>query len=45
MNGLRHLGFDTGHGWGLPAARTTGWTAGVGAIALTIVIWLIVFFA
>lgn len=45
MNGLRHLGFDTGHGWGLPTARATGWTAGIGAVALTCLVWLIVFFA
>ena len=45
MNGLRHLGFDTGHGWGMPTARATGWMAGVAAIGLTVVIWLIVFFA
>lgn len=44
MNGLRHLGFDTGHGWGILTARATGWIAGLMAITLTVAIWLIVFF-
>lgn len=39
LNGIRHLFFDAGHGFELPVARRTGWAAGLGAVALTAVLW------
>ena len=45
MNGLRHLGLDAGRGWGLPSARTNAAMAGIAAVVLTSLIWLIVIFA
>lgn len=40
LNGIRHLFFDAGYGFELPVARRTGWAAGLGAVALAIVLWL-----
>ena len=42
LNGLRHLGFDSGHGFGIPTARATGWSAIAGAIALALLVWAFV---
>lgn len=43
LNGVRHLGWDLGHGFEIPAAERTGWMVGVGCAALTIVTWIIAF--
>ena len=40
LNGIRHLFFDTGLGFERPVARKTGWAAFLGAVALTLVLWL-----
>ena len=40
LNGIRHLFFDAGYGFELPVARKTGWAAALGAIALTVVLWV-----
>ncbi|QZD96200.1 succinate dehydrogenase, cytochrome b556 subunit [Qipengyuania gelatinilytica] len=44
LNGLRHLGFDSGHGFGVPTARKSGWLAIVGAIILALIVWAFVIF-
>ena len=41
LNGIRHLFFDAGYGFELPVARKTGWAAGLGALVLTVVLWLV----
>ena len=40
LNGIRHLFFDAGYGFELPVARRTGWAAVLGALALTVVLWV-----
>lgn len=39
-NGIRHLAWDLGLGFGLRAAHASGWLALMTAIALTIVVWM-----
>jgi succinate dehydrogenase / fumarate reductase cytochrome b subunit len=41
LNGIRHLFFDAGYGFELPVARKTGWAAVLGAVALTVVLWVV----
>lgn len=36
LNGMRHLAWDAGWGFELPAAYKTGWAAIIGAVALTL---------
>lgn len=38
-NGLRHLWWDTGHGFELKTAYATGWTVVGATIALTLIAW------
>jgi succinate dehydrogenase / fumarate reductase cytochrome b subunit len=38
-NGIRHLFWDMGKGYDLPAVRASGWTAVIVAIALTALAW------
>jgi len=40
LNGIRHLFFDVGHGFELPVARKTGWAAFIGAVLLTVGLWI-----
>lgn len=40
LNGVRHLFFDAGHGFELPVARKTGWAAFIGAVLLTVGLWI-----
>lgn len=42
LNGVRHLTWDIGHGFEKKVARLSGWAAFLGAIALTVVFWLII---
>lgn len=39
LNGIRHLFWDAGMLLDLDSARASGWTAAVGSILLTVVIW------
>lgn len=39
LNGIRHLLWDTGMWLDLSSARLSGWSAVIGAIVLTIVVW------
>jgi succinate dehydrogenase cytochrome b556 subunit len=40
LNGIRHLFWDAGLGFELPVARKTGWAAAIGALVLTVVLWI-----
>jgi succinate dehydrogenase / fumarate reductase cytochrome b subunit len=40
-NGVRHLVWDTGHGFDQGQARASGWVAFLGAIALTAFFWFV----
>ena len=44
LNGIRHLGWDSGHGFGMANTRSTGWAAMIGAVALALLIWVFVLF-
>ena len=41
LNGVRHLAWDTGHGFEKQKARTSGWIAFLGAVALTALLWFV----
>jgi len=41
LNGVRHLAWDTGHGFEKKKARTSGWVAFLGAVALTALFWFV----
>lgn len=41
LNGIRHLFWDAGYGFELPVARKTGWAAAIGAVVLTVVLWVV----
>ena len=40
LNGIRHLFWDAGYGFELPIARKTGWAAAIGAVMVTVVLWV-----
>lgn len=42
LNGVRHLVWDTGHGFEKAKARASGWVAFLGAVALTVVFWVVI---
>ena len=44
-NGIRHLFWDFGYGFDLPAAHASGRAVMVGAVALTVLTWLVVLVA
>jgi succinate dehydrogenase / fumarate reductase cytochrome b subunit len=39
LNGLRHLAWDAGWGFSLPAAYRTGWTVLICSVVLTLIAW------
>jgi succinate dehydrogenase / fumarate reductase, cytochrome b subunit len=41
MNGVRHLSWDTGHGLERRSARISGWIAFIGAVASTVLFWVV----
>lgn len=41
LNGVRHLVWDTGHGFDKKKARTSGWVAFLGAVLLTALLWFL----
>jgi succinate dehydrogenase / fumarate reductase cytochrome b subunit len=45
LNGLRHLAWDAGWGFSLPAAYRTGWTVLIGSVVLTLVAWALGYWA
>lgn len=40
-NGIRHLFWDTGRGFELPAMRRSGWTVVASTVILTLLAWII----
>jgi len=41
LNGVRHLVWDTGHGFEKSQARASGWLAFIGAIVVTAFFWFL----
>lgn len=41
LNGIRHLVWDTGRGFEKATARASGWTAFLGSLLLTAVLWFL----
>ena len=41
LNGIRHLFWDAGYGFELPVARRSGWVVAIGAVLLTVALWLV----
>lgn len=39
-NGIRHLVWDAGYGFSMPATYLSGWMVVIGAVVLTIVSWV-----
>lgn len=39
LNGIRHLAWDIGWGFGLKAATATGWATALGSVVLTLGLW------
>lgn len=42
LNGIRHLVWDTAHGFELRTARRSGWAVAIGAVVLGLIVWLFV---
>ncbi len=42
LNGVRHLVWDSGHGFERKTARMSGWIAFLGAVALTLFFWFLI---
>jgi succinate dehydrogenase / fumarate reductase, cytochrome b subunit len=42
LNGVRHLTWDTGHGLERKSARLSGWIAFLGAVAATVLFWVLI---
>ncbi len=40
-NGIRHLFWDSGRGFELPAVHTSGWIVVIGSVVLTLAIWIL----
>ena len=43
LGGLRHLMWDTGYGLDLPTVFASGWVVAVGAVVLTVLLWIVGF--
>ena len=43
LGGLRHLMWDTGRGLDLPTVFASGWAVVVGAVVLTVLLWVVGF--
>ena len=41
LNGLRHLAWDAGVGYGLPATHASGWAVIAGTVVVTALIWAV----
>ena len=42
LNGVRHLVWDSGHGYEKKTARASGWIVFLGSIALTAFFWILI---
>jgi succinate dehydrogenase / fumarate reductase cytochrome b subunit len=40
-NGIRHLGWDAGHGFEIKTMTVTGWLVVVAAVVLTLIAWIV----
>ncbi len=40
LAGIRHLVWDTGHGFSLPAAQASGYIVAMGSVILTLLVWV-----
>jgi succinate dehydrogenase / fumarate reductase cytochrome b subunit len=40
-NGIRHLAWDAGYGYEMPAVRLTGWIVIISALSLTLLTWIL----
>jgi succinate dehydrogenase / fumarate reductase cytochrome b subunit len=45
LNGIRHLVWDAGRGFELPAAYRSGWAAIIGTVILTVIAWVLAYVA
>jgi succinate dehydrogenase / fumarate reductase cytochrome b subunit len=45
LNGIRHLVWDAGHGFDLPTAYRSGWTAIIGTVVLSVIAWVLAYVA
>jgi succinate dehydrogenase / fumarate reductase cytochrome b subunit len=43
LNGIRHLAWDAGWGFGIPRFRTTGWIVVVLSLAGTALLWACIY--
>lgn len=43
LNGIRHLAWDAGYGYGLADVHRSGWAVVIGTAALTVLLWIIAF--
>jgi succinate dehydrogenase / fumarate reductase cytochrome b subunit len=43
LNGVRHLVWDTGHGFDKAQARASGWLVFLGGVVLTAFLWFLLF--
>jgi succinate dehydrogenase / fumarate reductase cytochrome b subunit len=40
-SGIRHLFWDAGYGFDIPVMERTGWLAGIAAVVLTLLVWIV----
>lgn len=45
LAGIRHLVWDTGRGFSLPAAQASGYTVALGSVVLTVFVWVAAYHA
>lgn len=43
LSGIRHLFWDTGRGFGLPAANRASWLVIAGSVVLTVLAWILAY--
>ncbi|MFN4310208.1 MAG: succinate dehydrogenase, cytochrome b556 subunit [Ferrovibrio sp.] len=43
LNGIRHLAWDAGYGFSIPAANRSAWLVIVGSVVLTVLAWIIAY--
>ena len=41
LNGIRHLVWDAGYAFSIPAARTGAWIVLIGSAVLTVIVWAV----
>ena len=41
FGGLRHLAWDTGHGFGIEQVQKSGWAAIIASVVATVLVWVI----